>query len=502
MYSEQHPVQFGGGIHNGTLDALQSFAPHGLTLNGMDLTRPESWETLLTQHRDPNSQVSIEVNHPDPQAQRDIATIARHTIWNGKNLWPGRVLPPERFNQGANHLRKAEGLPQEGPMQIQGSADVSSDMSVLAKWNVISLGELQQPGGVGATQDYNPVVDGPNPDGPNFGDNAGNSAEQEVALQTWVNLAIDLMNRGEAPEGIVAQLAHDGCPNPEEVLQRAQQQPEHSQPVSDEIGQDPFDAPVTPDPSLNGEMQGLSQQPPVTTARVRIAGTTLTGTEIDRWEGLWGEGTVKVALDDGGTLDVSPDAIQPIDGTEAKHPVSEIQSFIDSMPKVEPTRPHIQARLQNLELVRRACRANIAKVAFSDQVKLQKIDSDAEAETAVLNEIISNYAEPFEVAYVKAQRRFAFNAFNVAEGDETPYIGHAKEAGAIWATENFEYAVENDDSYKAAAAHYASRLGLNGAEFQQFMAGADEHRIVRTDEFTATEPETTENEGPAEALFV
>ena len=44
-----------------------------------------------------------------------------------------------------------------------------------AKWEVVALGELQQPSGVGGTQQYNPVTDGPNPNGPNFGDNAGNS---------------------------------------------------------------------------------------------------------------------------------------------------------------------------------------------------------------------------------------------------------------------------------------------------------------------------------------
>lgn len=500
MYSEQQPVRFQGGIHNGTLDALRPFGQHGLTINGLNPSDMNSWDQLMTQHRDPNSQVSIEVSHPDPQAARDIATIARHTIWQGRNLWPGREIPPERFNQGANHLRTAEGVPQEGPMQIQGSADVSSDMSVLSKWSVIALGELQQPGGVGATQDYNPVVDGPNPDGPDFDDNAGNSPEQEVALQTWVNLAVDLMNRGSSPEEITAQLAHDGCPNPEEVVQRAQQQPTHS-PLDDESLSNPLEVPPSPDPTSNGQMESLSQQPSVQ-AKVRIAGTSMTGVEIDRWEDMWGQGSVRIALDGGGTLDVAPEAVQPAEGVAAKHPVSEIQAFIDSMPEVKPTRPHIEARLSNLELIRRAVRANISKVGFSDQVKLQHMDTVAEEESAALKEILGNVAEDFEIAYAKSQPRFAFNAFEVAIPEVTPWGGHAKEAGAIWAIENFDVAIYDDNSFRSAAAHYASRLGLTGEQFQSFMAGADEHRVVRTEEFTATEPETIENEGPAEALFV
>lgn len=508
MYQETHPVRFDGGIHNGTLDALRQFSPHGLTINGLDPGDMNTWDELLRKHRDPQSQVQIGVNHPDPQTARDIAVIAKHTMWMGRNLWPGRDLPPERFNQGANYLREHEGLPPELPQQAVASATrkdddsalVSGDMTVISKWNVVALGELQQPGGVGATQDYNEVVDGPNPDGPNFGDNAGNSPEQEVATQTWVNMTVDMLNRGESPEAIVATLAHDGCPNPQEVLQRAQQQPEGA-PVSDEIGQDPFKAPPQQDPTGTGEMQGLTQQPAVQ-AKVRIAGTTMTGTQTEAWESMWGEHTVRIALDGGGTLDVSPTAVEQIEvGATDKHPVTEIQQFIDSMPKVEPSRPHIEARLANLELVRRAVRGNISKVAFSDQVRLQSMDSAAEAETAILNEILSNHAEGFEIAYAKAQPRFKFNAFATATPDIQPWDGRAREAGAIWSVENFDSVIDDGDSFKAAAAHYASNLGLTGSQFQEFLAGAEDHRLVRTEEFMASEPETADNEGPAEELF-
>src|SRR2546422_4397133 len=47
------------------------------------------------------------------------------------------------------------------------------------------------------------------------------------------------LNRGQQDEAVLAQLAHDGCPDPQSVLMRAKQQPNQS-PVSNEMGQDPF----------------------------------------------------------------------------------------------------------------------------------------------------------------------------------------------------------------------------------------------------------------------
>lgn len=430
---------------------------------------------------------------------------------------PGHDLPA-KVNEIYNAIKRENpDYSKEKAMSIawsrsgekhEGSKDewnpsVSDDMSHLAQFQVVALGELQQPGGVGGTggNAYNPVTDGPNPDGPSFDDNAGNSPEQEQALETWVNIAVEELNRGETPEAVIARLAHDGCPNPEEVLQRAQQQP--PPPVNDSIGQDPFDAPQPPDPNQSGEMQGLSQQPAVQ-ARVRIAGTTLLGTVEETWESMWGEKTVKVALDEGGSLSVAPEALQSVPaGTEGDHPVSEIQKFIDSMPEVQPTRPYIEAHLANLEMVRRAVRSTISKVALSDQVKLQKMDSAAEAESAFFKEVLGNLEEGYEIEYLKTLPRFAHNAFDTADAEISPWAGQAREAGAIWATENFLTPVADKEQFTAAASHFASNLGMNGQQFKAFLAGAEEHRHVTTDEFDAVEePTTADNEGPAEALFV
>lgn len=515
MYAEDHPVNdLPGTDQNSAYHASVHgafglhFDPNQIWINGLDPTNERNFDALYQQGMRGNT-LQLAAETGDPQRDRDAVHIGRGILTASMNPWPvhfGR-LPADKFNFGANYLRQQYlGLPQEGPQQVpsapvesQPSVAVSGDMSVTSKWTVVALGELQQPGGVGATQDYNPVTDGPNPDGPSFGDNAGNSQEQEVALETWVNMAVDMINRGETPEAVLAQLAHDGCPNPQEVLARAQQQPmQDQQPVSDEIGQDPFEAPA-PSDAPTGQMQGLSQQPPTLAKRVRIAGTTMTGTEIDRWESMWGEGQVKIALDEGGTITVSPEAVEATDGS-FKHPVTDIQSFIDSMPEVQPTRPHIEARLANLDLVHRAIRSNISSVGFSDQVKLDRIESQVAAESALLKEVLSSHTDEFEIAYAKARPRFQFNAFKVADAEVTPWAGRPREAGAIWAKENFDIAVADNDSFVAAAAHYASRAGMTGSQFQEFLAGAEDHRIVRTEEFTAEEP--VDNDGPAEALFV
>ena len=503
MYSETAPTGFSAGLHNGPLSAYMKHLPEGaVTINGMS---PHD----IMQHGDIVNQsmhgapVNWQADTGDPQADRDLVHIMRGIAHQGRNPWPGKdTIPPNKWNFVANQFRtRYLGLPEEG-INPPAAAPVSGEMTtpVLSNWRVVSLGELQQPGGVGATQPYNPVVDGPNPDMPPSADNANNSPEQEVALQTWVNTAIDALNRGESPEAIIAQLAHDGCPNPQEILERAQAQP-NEPPVSDQLGQDPFDTPPADDPSANGEMQGLSQQPPVMAKRVRIAGTSMEGVEIDRWEGVWGETTVKVALDEGGTLNVAPEAVQELTEASPKHPVTEIQQFIDSIPEVQPTRPSIEARLANLELVRRAVRSNISKVGFHDQVKLEGFDRDAQNEQISLKNALDSVGEPDSEKYLSSLQSFEYNKLGLATPEIFPYGGNVREAAIIWATESPFTKGTNDEDFHFAAAHYASRIGLSGGQINEFLSAADEHRVVRTEEFTA-EPETIDNEGPAEALFL
>lgn len=605
-FQDTFVVPFRAGIHYGTLSAFfNHFQPGTVTINGLDPTDRNNAQAL--NEINAGDPVEIVANTGDPQTDRDAVHIAEGLIQQGRDPWqkPGQKmqLPIERYNQAANYARQNWlSLPVEQPQQITASkwhllGAVSSDMSsVTSKWSVVALGELQQPSGVGATQDYNPVVDGPNPDGPET-DNASNSPEQEVAMQTWVNVAVDLLNRGEDPAAVTAKLAHDGCPNPEEIVQRAQQQPmEQPHPVSDSIGQDPFQAP--PPADQTGEMQGLSQQPPtlasnanetggpigepadsastdntdgdlmkidnlkggekpglfdvdkedgadnhteeitdpkevkkqdsksVRSKRVRIAGTAMTGTELDRWESMWGEGTVKVALDEGGIVNVAPNAIETLGADEeVAQPVSEIQAFIDNMPEVQPTRPHIEARIANLEMVRRACRTNISKVSFADQQKLTDMDRQAAEESALLREALDNVVEEHELNYFAHLPAYQVNAFQIATPEIKEWEGRPREAGAIWASENFTAPVGEED-FTAAAAHHASTLGLTGSQFEEFLAGAKTARPDKCPNCGASvtahtgtychacgeglgkEEEqkehwsSTDHEGPAEALFV
>ncbi len=374
--------------------------------------------------------------------------------------------------------------------------------SLTSKWQVVALGELQQPGGVGATNEYNPVVDGPNPDGASMTDNSGNSPEQENAMQDWVNFAVNWLNQGAEPQAVLAKLADKRCPDPEGALQMALQRPNQTA-VDNSLGQDPFEAPSpADDPAGSGQMQGLSQQPPVTTSgtRVRVIGSTMTGTITDEWTAQWDQGLVRIALDEGGSVNVAPTAVEQIDETP-RQPVSEIQQFINSLPKVEPTRPNIEARLTNLELVRRAVRSTISKVGFSDQRKLEAMDRAAEEESAVLKEWLAS-----NLVGEVVSRPYRINALGLGAVDVSaipPFRGNPKEAGVIWASEGpwiDGFADEYD--FRFAAVRFAETHNMTAAQFNTFMKAAedhiDRHRIVRTEEFDA-EPD---NDGPAEALFV
>jgi len=286
---------------------------------------------------------------------------------------------------------------------------------------------------------------------------------------------------------------------------------EQEPPISDEIGQDPFKAPAPQDQT--GQMESVSQQPPVMARhdgprRVRIAGTSATGTEIDRWEDTWGEGMVMVALDDGGTRTVSPNAVEDIDGTEAPHPVTQIQEFIDALPPVQPTRPSIEARVANLEIARRACRGNLSDMGFSDQVKLANIDSDAIAEIRALKESLGVASTESDLAYLSGQQAYRPHGLDIPNVERTvvtdpEFNSKIAEAAAIFAAELPPEVARDQGATAFAAATHASRL--NG-DVPRFVTAVEERRIVRTDEFAPTETTTTEPEidaeGPAEALFV
>lgn len=338
-----------------------------------------------------------------------------------------------------------------------------------SKFQVVALGELQQPGGVGATHDYNPVVDGPNPDA-NLLDNAGNSPEQEAANETWVNIAVDMLNRGEPDEVIIAKLAHDGCPHPESFLARAKSQPQQ-QPVGDSIGQDPFETPPPDQPT--GEMQGLSQQPP-TLAHIDVR---IEGKDWSKW------------------------AAENLPGTDPTgHPVREIEKFIASLPEVEPTRPEL--REAGVRVARRAIRGILSKTNYADAQKLAALDQLLDAEARGLAEYRSNlYLYDEERERHVAGGQFEYNAYKIATPQVGAFKGNVKEAALIWASESPYHAGTRRDDFTFAVFAAAEKLGLSAEQTGEFLTTAQDalqHRHVRTEEFTA---ETPDNEGPAEELF-
>ena len=227
----------------------------------------------------------------------------------------------------------------------------------------------------------------------------------------------------------------------------------------------------------------------------------MTGTVTERWEDVWGQGTVRIALDDGGTLNVAPSAIED-ENAEMTHPVSEIQKYIDSLPVVEPTRPNIEARVTNLELARQAIRSTISKVAFSDQIKLESMDAAVDAEVRDLKEYLAN-----NIDGTFLNQPYKINAFGLAQASDVPtFQGNPREAGAIWASECpwirvASYPNEQED-FHASAIRYAEGLNMTGDQFNEFIDSA--HKYLTEHRTIPTEPnaDLVENEGPAEALFL
>ncbi|MEM3097553.1 MAG: hypothetical protein QXU32_02390 [Nitrososphaerales archaeon] len=331
---------------------------------------------------------------------------------------------------------------------------------------------------------YNPIVDGPNPNGPNYLDNAENSYEQQLALQLWVNYAVELLNAGDEDKVILAKLTRAGCPNPQDVLLRAKMQPfeEPEQEVNTDMLPDEDNisptAPVsTPDAEVNttAPARQLSH-------KVRIKGSSETGTIIDMWHDVWGQSLIKVALDSGGTINVAPDAVEQYeDVIEVPHPVTQIQEFIDSLPEVKPTRPHIEARIANMELVRRAVADNINKVGLSDRVKLDKIDMDARAEIGMLKEALKNICDETDLIYLNSLPIYQTHGIShpgvkrVVVQDED-FNNKIAEKAAIFVSELPQQLIEDPQSVAYAAFQYAT---ANNGDAKRFMALVEEKRVAR-----------------------
>jgi hypothetical protein len=394
-------------------------------------------------------------------------------------------------------------------------------MSVESKWRVIALGEMQQPGGVGATQDsYNPQIDGPNPDGPNFLDNSQNSREQETALETWVNHAVDLLNQGKLEEEIIAQLAQDGCPDPQTVIQRALEQ-NIEQPVSNEAGTDAFSMPINQEipgggnesPSITPTNVNASTRVGTDGDRVQVKKTGKTGKIIASFLDVWGEGTVKVALDEGGVADLRPNQVSTLDEIVVPDdPLTEIQAFMDSIPEPGATRHGIEARIENLttaSLLLHDARIS-RKVSVVDRVRADSLKMTVDAELSDLRHARHSLQES-DFDYLDTRPTFRINAFAVADGEvpvDPTFTKRLAEDATILVQELPEEMVSDPMGVELRAFHHAAANYASNEATDVFLEEVERQRIVRAASFnqriaSATTFDLFEpNEGPAEQLFL
>jgi hypothetical protein len=164
---------------------------------------------------------------------------------------------------------------------------------------------------------------------PDFADEADNSFEQMVALTTWVNVAVDMLNRGEPEAAILAKLSKDGCPDPQSVLDRALKQPfEEPEPMPTP---EPQGAPIPPDPAPD-QAAALDMQRG-SSIRIGDVNGRLMGAYAS-----FGQVIARVATDEGQVeIDVAPDEVEIVEETK-RDPISEIQKFIDGFPEPDPER--------------------------------------------------------------------------------------------------------------------------------------------------------------------
>lgn len=564
--------------HEGLLYGLHPFSQAGLRVNGQDLTNRNAWQPFVLQNKSTQTPLELSADTGDPQMDRDLVHLGKHTILKGGALWPGSPPPSTHFNMAANALRGVQGLPQEGLQvlpedQIQRDAfphlahssswivepkeDIKEALSSLhektidngrvnremsdlekgtrqatidptsegdtcpncerylqpgigyeicpfcehtlktSKWSIVSLQEA--PTGGGLDPSYNPVVDGPNPNGANFSDNAGNSPEQEIALQTWVNMALDALNRGESEDAVLAQLAHDGCPDPKAVIERALKQPFDENTGIAPDTQDPFEVPNAPEDE--GSMQSVSQQPPVVTGSVRIKGTSHVGKEVERYEDMWGQGLVIVALEDGTRITVSPDQVENI-ADQVDSPLNDIQSFIDSFPPVEPHRASIMARIANLEELSGMCSEVMKTASALEQFELDHLSSEVKSEVLELRQALRTIDPDESDIYLAGLPTYRHNAFELASSTtDRIYEGNIREAAVIWASESPYTSESFEDDVRFSALNYCSDKNMNTNQVNEFYKAAKEKIDSKTVIEETISKVASNTDFPDEALF-
>lgn len=362
---------------------------------------------------------------------------------------------------------------------------------------------------------------------PNFGDVADQSREERLAYETWVNLAVEMLNRGESEQQILAQLAHDGCPDPETVLLRAQQQPEEDQPTEEDlagVSEPPQQDIFTPEDEAPRMAKFIPD--PAPSERVRVAG--LTGTVLSRYEDS-GQPMVHITMDHGDLIIVPESEVEAVSEPLVPQSVSEIQQFIDSFPEVNEF--SVNAHIANWRQVKTACEIKIADAQDdSERVSLEKIHqaatqkitelTDVERRSAANDQYLDELPR-YEVKMAAEASRFTGGKDAGGDGWLVHEAAQAEanidtkkaivEGSAIIVSEMNRTVLEDKDLVHQIALTHLGRMVGNpdSATLNAYGERVERHRLARLQSLNETvEPTTTKTASvdlpdlPDDALFL
>jgi hypothetical protein len=442
-----------------------------------DVTAPPGEQAATTAaFRDATPEEVGNRKHQNPNAVMQVDDATGQTQWVNKveiNGINGQIpqwvqTDPDvktRYDQDIASGKGHDAAMENARFIMDHKRNKRGNMNVESKWQVLALGEKQQPGGVGATM-HDPALDGPNMDGPNFADNSDNGFEQEVALKRWVDTAVDLLNRGEDPDLVLAKLAHDGCPEPEIVLQHALEQPEkdpEDMPVSDEPLSQDLPAPANPDSETAMSM------PSGVSARVKVG--HVEGTLQGYYKGQWGEPMARVALDNGQVRELPASEVQEI-ATAVDEPVEQVEQFINSFPEVDEQRQSsIEKRVAHIN----AARNRISTLMHSgiedrQRLALDAMDVQLHKELADRKNQVRHFHNDADLEYLAEQPKFDIQVAeqeSIGHGHKSPYFldDETADQNAEVANTDFDTVVSEDSAIMVSELP-ASTLGDLGQVHQ------------------------------------
>lgn len=393
--------------------------------------------------------VPTEFHQNEPDTQEQMESLVRHANdydnWLQTNPNTTHACP---YCNGSGIDENDEDYDEDNPKDCpecggaglvsKGEHDRMSDeihaIDKESKW-VVAVGEKQLPGGVGAVDQPMPVEEGQD-FAVNVRDNAENSVEQEAALKHWVDAAVDMLNRGAGEEEVLAKLAHDGCPDPQAVMERAMAQPREDM-ANDEAGQEAFpDVQTQPveDNDANAMPMGVQ-------ARVKVAGEL--GTEVGRYTDMYDREIVKIALDNGHVVDVSPDQVEHVKVTT--HSLLErIKDAMNELPEANNDWERLANTKHTLQSIRQVVAENINDRSMTEEIgELIDLENELKQDVKDLNHSLTTSHYDHNQEYLDNLPKFSMEAVEQASmGGSDSSIGLGEQL------EDLQYELENKDLEK------------------------------------------------------